>query len=321
MHITIEDNKVIVNLDADEFPKFEAMFENLELNKVVRCDFRKFNFPDFETKRDILLMHLCRTIGEANLSENPFATMSIYPFWKYGFAFGGAGKLVLNLEIDDPHKKAVAADEFGMGFCAWAMEEVFKCEYWADASSLIAEGLVVPTGSRRPDFVCTFPDGSLGIFEAKGTTGTAGNLALSQGKLQTQAITAPDPISQRVVVGCALGGATAEIVLLDPPPGDAEKAEPTNLTADLVRKAAMKMRTLRPSGTSLEKGGEDLIPLTKGDHGGSAIDAPLIKGGQGGSAITIFRGPDSTTGTTREIALTHDDYKEGKGHGWLEIEA
>jgi hypothetical protein len=82
----------------------------------------------------------------------------------------------------------------------------------------------------------------------------------------------------------------------------------------------MKMRTLRPSGTSLEKGGEDLIPLTKGDHGGSAIDAPLIKGGQGGSAITIFRGPDSTNRRV-EIALSHDDYKEGKRHGWLEISA
>ena len=328
MHITIEDNKVIVNLDETEFPKFEAMFNNLQLDKFVLCEFRDFDFGNYQTKRKLLPMHLCRTIGEANLGDDPFATMSLYPFWKHGFAFGESNSLIISPGVEDPHKKAVAADEFGMGFCAWAMEELFNCDTWADCSSLIKAGAVFPTGSRRPDFVCTFPDGSLGVFEAKGTTSTAGNLALSQGKLQTQAITAPDPISQRVVVGCALGGGETRIVLLDPPPPDdsvgaGSPGSPveTNLTADLVRKAAMKMRTLRPSGTSLDMGGEDLIPLTKGDHGGSAIDAPLIKGGQGGSAITIFRGPDSTTGTTREIALTHDDYKEGKGHGWLEIEA
>lgn len=28
---------------------------------------------------------------------------------------------------------------------------------------------------------------------------------------------------------------------------------------------------------------------------------------------------NSATATTREIALTHNDYKEDKGHGWLEI--
>ena len=36
-------------------------------------------------------------------------------------------------------------------------------------------------------------------------------------------------------------------------------------------------------------------------------------------AETIFRGPDSANRRV-EIALTHDDYKEGKGHGWLEVE-
>jgi hypothetical protein len=302
MHITIEDNKVVVNLDETEFPKFQAMFQNLDRRVQCTCEFRDFGGNDITAGISLLPMHLCRTIGEANLGDDPFATMTLYPFWKYGFAFGTAGQLSLELGIDDPHKKAVAADEFGMGFCCWAMEEIFQCEFWADCSALIKAGAVFPIGSRRPDFVCGFADGSLGIFEAKGTTGTAGNLALTEGKLQAQAITAPDPISQRVVVGCALGGDTTKIVLLDPPPPDdsvgaGSPGSPveTNLTADLVRKAAMKMRKrtvgegLRPSPTEPAK------------------------------AVTIFRGPDSANRRV-EIALTHDDYKEDKRHGWLEID-
>jgi len=294
MHITIEQNKVIVHLDAEEVPAFQAMFARIQDNIGVAVEFREFGGGDLATTKLLLPLHLCRVIGEANLSENPFATMSIYPFWKYGFAFGGEGKLALNLGIDDPHKKAVAADEFGMGFCAWAMEELFHCEYWADATALIAEGMVVPTGSRRPDFVCTFPDGSLGIFEAKGTTGTAGNLsgALAEGKLQAQALTAQDPISRRVVVGVALGGDTARVILLDPPPDDTagagspgprgtgEETSPlqTNLTSAMVARAARSMRRT--------------LPLNE----------------------TEFRGPGL------KLTLKREEYKGDKRHGWLEIE-
>ncbi|MCK5833801.1 hypothetical protein KAH81_09050, partial [bacterium] len=137
MNITIENNKVIVHLDEDEVPAFSAMFDTLHDKIGVSVEFRDFDCGDMTGLRRLLPIHLCRTIGEANLSENPFATMSLYPFWKYGFAFGGEGALALDLKIDDPHKKAVAADEFGMGFCAWAMEEIFDCDYWADASALI----------------------------------------------------------------------------------------------------------------------------------------------------------------------------------------
>ena len=256
MHITIEDNKVVVNLDAEEFPKFQAMFANLDRPVNCSCEFREFYGNDVTMAISLLPMHLCRTIGEANLSADPFATMTLYPFWKFGFAFGTGNMLSLGLGIDDPHKKAVAADEFGMGFCCWAMEEIFDCEYWADASALIKSGAVFPIGTRRPDFVCGFSDGSLGIFEAKGTTGSIGDLtsALAEGKKQTSGIGATDPISRRVAVGCALGGGATRVVLLDPPEGD---AKPTNLTADLVREAARKMRTLRPAATSLVKGGKN----------------------------------------------------------------
>ena len=254
MHITIEQNQVIVHLDEAEVPAFSAMFDTLHDKIGVSVEFRDFDFGDMTALRTLLPIHLCRTIGEANLSENPFATMSLYPFWKYGFAFGGESALALDLKIEDPHKKAVAADEFGMGFCAWAMEEIFDCDYWADASSLIEQGMVVPSGSKRPDFVCGFADGSLGIFEAKGTTGTSGNLsgALAEGKKQAASLTALDPISQRVVVGAALGGEFAKVILLDPPGCD--DAKPTNLSSDMVKRAARKMRRTIPLDETIFRG-------------------------------------------------------------------
>jgi len=87
MKITIENNQVIVNLDEFEFPLFEAMFENLELDKFVRCEYRDFSWGESKGFQKLLPMHLCRTIGEANLSEDPFATITLYPFWKYGSAW------------------------------------------------------------------------------------------------------------------------------------------------------------------------------------------------------------------------------------------
>ena len=137
-------------------------------------------------------------------------------------------------------------------------------------------------------------------FEAKGTTGTAGGLsgALADGKLQTAGITATDPISLRAVVGCALGGGTqpATVVILDPPgpstPLGDHDAEPTNLTADLVHRAAKQMRTPSAFGISPVHGGEK-------------------------EGVTLFRGPRDATGATREIKLTNE-FKEDKGHGWLE---
>jgi len=114
--VTIENNQVVVNLDETEFPKFEAMFANLDRAVQCSCELREFDGDDFEMTVPLLPMHLCRTIGEANLSQDPFATITLYPFWKFGFAFGDDEALTLDPSQDDPHKKAVVADEMGMGF-------------------------------------------------------------------------------------------------------------------------------------------------------------------------------------------------------------
>jgi len=56
MNITIEDNKVIDNLDAEELPKFQAMFANLKLDKFGFEYLRTFDFNVYmnKTKRESL---------------------------------------------------------------------------------------------------------------------------------------------------------------------------------------------------------------------------------------------------------------------------
>jgi len=328
MNITIEDNRVIVNLDPWEVEPFRAMFENLDEDIHCTCEFREFAGYNGEMGIELKPMHLCRTIGEANLSGDPFATMSLYPFWKYGFAFGGTNLLKIDTGITDKHKKAVAADEFGMGFTAWAMEEIFDCEYWADVSTLIKIGAVFPTGTKRPDFVCTFKDGSLGVFEAKGTTGTSGNItgALASGKLQTADIGSQDgtgpsgPIAMRAVVGAVLGEDFMRVIILDPPGPSTgsgtggsgssvgEPAEPTNLTADLVKKAAIEMRR----GARNKRIPSLVPPLLRGDvRRTGGVDSSREK--TVGTTETIFRAPGL------EITLKYEDLREDKRHGWLDI--
>ena len=323
MHITIEQNQVIVNLDETEFPIFETMFANLQGDKRVSLEFRKF--PDFggSFTWTFAPMHLCRVIGEANLSENPFATVSLYPFWKHGFAFGAGENLSLNLAIEDPHKKGVAADEFGMGFCCWAMEEIFHCEFWADATAMIEAGFVVPTGSKCPDFVCTFPDGSLGIFEAKGTTGKVSALtsALNTGKYQTMALDAESPIKLRVVVGVALGEPTTRVIMMDPDEADIRASGrspiPTNLNADLVKRAATKMRASIRDSASTQPPGFDTLRTQPTEEERSLSRATARIETPPATQI-LFRGPRRATGPTREIALTNE-YKPEKNHAWLDI--
>jgi hypothetical protein len=299
LNITIENNRVVVNLDNEEFPKFQTMFANLQTMKTVTVEFREFPGGNSKCKYPILPMHLCRTIGEANLSEDPFATVSLYPFWKHGFAFGAGGILALNPQVDDPHKISSFSDEVAMGICVWSAEEIFKCVEWADTSALIKAGAVFPIGLKRPDIICTFPDNSLGIFEAKGTTGGSIAGALAEGKIQTAGITAPVQIKFRVVVGTLIGEPT-KIILLDPP-GDDDSVRarhavplPTNLTPEMVAKAAKAMRTV-PS----------VIPATS-----SVI--PAKAGIQAGGGETIFR---SALG---EIKLT-TEMKPEKKHTWLDV--
>ena len=64
MHITIEQNKEVVNLDAEEFPKHRLKFRNLDRPVNCACEFREFGGKDITANLSLLPMHLCRTIGE-----------------------------------------------------------------------------------------------------------------------------------------------------------------------------------------------------------------------------------------------------------------
>ncbi len=249
MKIILKKNRVIIQLTELEFQAFENMFANLNDNHRIMLDGLDWppgSYFDGKFSQTILPMHLCRTIGEACAVEQagPLDLLSLYPFWKYGFCFSEESSLKLEFAEIDPHKKANLADEFGMGFTAWAMEELFKCVAWCDTADALTQWEIEKIGSRLPDFVCLFDDGSFGVFEAKGTTTTLGT-AKSQtedGKEQTATIEATGgSIAVRCACGIHLGRTgISTLVLRDPPPGDA--AIEVNLTPDAIIRGAEARR-------------------------------------------------------------------------------
>ena len=174
----------------------------------------------------------------------------------------------------------------------WALEEIFKCEAWCDTADAISQHQVEALGTKRPDFVCTFPDGTFGIFEAKGTTQSYGtsNSQAEGGKQQTAKIV---PTNGQVSVRCCCAvsiqkeaaNQRTRLLLLDPP--QAENALPVALSRDkIIERTAMRRFREKPFG----------------------------------EIQTLFRGPQGITGTAREMTLTRKPYLQEKKHGWLDIE-
>lgn len=291
MKLRIENQQVVIELTELEFEAFEGMFDtlhNMQSVFVQGKDWPMWSRYKGSYSRPILPMHLCRCIGEACAvaQAGPLDLMSLYPFWKYGFCFGDSGDVRINFTEIDPHKKANLADEFGMGFCAWAMEEIFECDSWCDTADALDEGTVEALGLSRPDFVCTFADGSLGFFEAKGTTvgRSQANSQGNTGKVQTSQI---EPVNGVVRVRCCTAvsvekdesSVLTRLLVQDPPSNG--NAVMVNLTPEMVRQAA-RARGYR------EKLFGDITTLFE----------------CGGKKLSLVRTP----------------YLPEKRHGWLEVE-
>lgn len=290
MDIRIENQQVVIELNDLEFEAFETMFNKLNDNHsvyLVGRDWPAWSIHGGSYSQPLLPMHLCRCIGEACAVEQagPLDLMSLYPFWKYGFCFGDGTDIRLNFTEIDPHKKANLSDEFGMGFCAWAMEEIFDCESWCDTADALDKGTVEVLGLSRPDFVCTFKDGSLGFFEAKGTTQgrSQANSQGNEGKYQTSQI---EPVSGIVRVRCCMAvslekddsGVTTRLLIQDPPAS--ENVVKVDITPERIREAA-RARGYR----------EKLF----------------------GDITALFECGD------RKLSLKRTPYVAEKRHGWLEV--
>ena len=290
MDIRIENQQVVIELTDLEFEAFEGMFNNLYSMHSVFIhgkDWPEWSRYKGSYSRSILPMHLCRCIGEACAvaQAGPLDLLSLYPFWKYGFCFGDGMDVRINFSEIDPHKKSNLADEFGMGFCAWAMEEIFGCDSWCDTADALDAGTVEALGLSRPDFVCTFKDGSLGFFEAKGTTvgRTQANSQAAEGKYQTSQI---EPIDGIVRVRCATAvsiekdeSSVMTRLLVQDPPSDGN-AILVDITPERIRRAA-RARGYR------EKLFGDITTLFEGRH--------------------------------KKLSLKRTPFDESKGHGWLEV--
>ncbi len=307
MNIIVENNQVIIDLTEPEFSAFSAMFANLGINHwiiIEGLDWPSGSPFGAKFKRNILPLHLCRTIGEACAVEQagPLDLLSLYPFWKYGFCFSDESDLKLEFTEIDPHKKANLADEFGMGATAWAMEELFHCEAWCDTSDALLQWEVEQVGSRMPDFVCLFADGSFGVFEAKGTTGTVGT-AKSQtedGKEQTVCI---QPKSGTISVRCACGislAKTGSTLILRDPPSTPFGDRPSNSNG------SRKNRSLSGAETNVTV---DLTPeaIIRG------AEARRFRENMLGDISAMFRC------NNKALELVRKPFVKDKRHGWLEI--
>jgi len=298
MQIHIEQGRVVIELNELEFNAFENMFENLnDDNHTVILRGEEWpdgNLLNGNSRHKILPFHLCRTIGEACAVEQagPLDILSLYPFWKYGFCFSENNLLDFQFTEIDPHKKANLADELGMGFCVWAMEEIFDCEAWCDTADAIDEGKVTAMGTSRPDFVCTFKDGTFGIFEAKGTTQSYGtsNSQAQTGKTQTAQI---EPVSGDVSVRCCSAVSIMQetatkrtrLLLLDPPGPVGAGFTPARVEVHLSRDRILEAAAAR-----------------------RFREKPF------GDITTLFQGPQG------EMLLTRKPFLPDKRHGWLSVE-
>jgi hypothetical protein len=311
MEIRIEQGQVVIELSPSEFAAFEAMFINLQSGhsvKILGEEWPEHSLYGGPYLQSIVPFHLCRTIGEACAVEQagPLDILSLYPFWKYGFCFSDNDLLDFNFTEIDPHKKATLADELGMGFCVWAMEEIFKCEAWCDTADAIAKHQVEALGTSRPDFVCTFPDGTFGIFEAKGTTqgyGTSNSQAETGKKQTAQIVPKNGVVSVRCCCATTIMQENASkrtrLLLLDPPStplGD------------------------RPSNRNRSSGSVGEVPPcppVKVDLTADAIirasKARRYREKMFGDIRTLF------VSDAGEFSLVRTPYIEEKRHGWLDI--
>jgi len=55
-----------------------------------------------------------------------------------------------------------------MGFCVWAMEEIFKCEAWCDTADAISRHQVEALGTKRPGLRLHFPGRHIRNFRGQG---------------------------------------------------------------------------------------------------------------------------------------------------------
>ncbi len=76
MKITIEENKVIINLDEFEFPKFEAMFDNLHDKKQACVEYR--DFPGYNGETMITLLPMVGMADSRRLRPENFAKKLLF---------------------------------------------------------------------------------------------------------------------------------------------------------------------------------------------------------------------------------------------------
>jgi hypothetical protein len=122
------------------------------------------------------------------------------------------------------HQKTLLSDEFGVGFAALLLEQLFGASRTVDVQFALADPTQYfnvthgPTASA-PDYLMWVPGGQVYVVECKGcqTSKSAALNQLRRGMEQLPTILIPGAVTPQLVVATHLGKTNTTVYILDPP--------------------------------------------------------------------------------------------------------
>lgn len=125
------------------------------------------------------------------------------------------------------HQKTLLSDEFGVGFAALLMEQLFHATNVVDMEFALADpvqyfGVQANASRRRPDYLMWAPGGTVYVVECKGCqTSRAGALnQLRRGMEQVPTISIPGSAVPQLVIGTYMAARATTVFVVDPPSDD-----------------------------------------------------------------------------------------------------
>jgi hypothetical protein len=125
------------------------------------------------------------------------------------------------------HQKTLLSDEFGVGFAALLMEQLFRASHVVDMEFALADpvqyfGVQGDQSKRRPDYLMWAPGGTVYVVECKGCQTSRASVLnqLRRGMEQVRTITIPGSVVPQLVVGTYMAKRQTTVFVVDPPADD-----------------------------------------------------------------------------------------------------
>lgn len=128
------------------------------------------------------------------------------------------------------NQKTLLSDEFGVGFAALLMEQLFSASQVVDVEFALSDPTeyfgvgTIGTSKRRPDFLMWAPGGSIYVVECKGCQTSRSGVynQLRRGMEQVPTIEIPGSVTPQLVIGTFLAARRTTVYIIDPPEEEKE---------------------------------------------------------------------------------------------------